>query len=76
MADLKQQLAPGWTPVNIGIGVVLFMVSWPLAVIMIAYIVWGEKAGLDLGRPATFGVFGKRLAAAWKAAMASFSNRN
>jgi len=75
MHDIKQQLAPGWSAVNIGLIVILYMVAWPLAVLMIAYIVWGDKLGLDLGRPETLSVFWKRLNVAFKAGMDSFSRR-
>ncbi len=75
MNDIKQQLAPGWSIVNIVICVVLFMIAWPLALIMVAYIVWGNKVGLDLGQPKTLGVFAKRVGTAWKAALDSFSGK-
>ena len=73
MNDIKQQLAPGWSTVNIVLVVVLFLIGWPLAVLMVAYIIWGNKVGLNLGNPDTFAVFGKRLANAWRAAVDSFS---
>ena len=73
--DLKQQLAPGWSAVNIAIVVVLFIIDlWPFALLMLAYIIWGHKAGLDLSRPATFGTFAKRLGIAWRAAIQTFKN--
>lgn len=73
MNDIKQQLAPGWSTVNIVISVVLFLIAWPLALLMLAYILWGQKVGLDLGRPDTLVVFAKRLGTAWRAALDSFS---
>lgn len=73
MNDLKQQLAPGWSTVNLVVAVVLFLIAWPLGLLMIAYIIWGSKLGLDLSNPQTFAVFGKRLATAWRAAVDSFS---
>ena len=73
MNDIKQQLAPGWSTVNIVLVIVLFLIAWPLGLLMIAYIIWGEKIGLDLGNPETLSVFGKRLATAWRAAVDSFS---
>jgi len=72
MNDLKQQLAPGWSTVNIAITVVLFLVSWPLAVIFVAYVLWGQKVGLDLSRPETLVTFWHRIATAFKAGIDSF----
>ena len=76
MNDFVQQLAPSWSPVNIGITVLLFLLYWPFALIMLAYIVWGGKFGLDLRRPETFSIFAKRLGTAWKAAVNSFNSKN
>ncbi len=73
MHDIKQQLAPSWSAVNIGLIIILFLIGWPLGLLMVAYVVWGGKLGLNLGRPETFSVFGRRLAAAFKAGMDSFS---
>lgn len=73
MNDIKQQLAPGWSTVNIVLVVILFLIGWPLGLLMIAYIIWGHKVGLDLSKPDTLAVFGKRLANAWRAAVDSFS---
>lgn len=72
MTDLKTQLAPGWSPVNIGIIVVLALTIWPLALAMVAYVVWGARVGLDLSQPRTIGTFARRLGTAWKAAVHSF----
>ncbi|MFK7997642.1 MAG: DUF2852 domain-containing protein [Granulosicoccus sp.] len=74
MEDFKKQLAPGWSSVNIGITVVLFLIAWPFALAMIAYIVWGNKLGLDLSQPATLGIFAQRIAGAWRAAVKAFKN--
>ena len=74
MQDLKQQLAPSWSPVNIGVTVVLFLMgAWPLGLLMIAYIVWGTRLGLDLGTPQTLSVFAQRITTAAKVAKDSFS---
>jgi len=70
--DLKQQLAPGWSAVNIGITVILFILSWQLALVMIAYIIWGKNLGLDLSKPATLGTFARRIGVAFKAAINAF----
>lgn len=72
--NIKAQLAPGWSPVNIGIIVILYFAAWPLALLMVAYIIWGHKAGLDLSQPATFGNLASRLGVAWRAALTSFKN--
>ncbi|MBX2880776.1 MAG: hypothetical protein KTR32_12615 [Granulosicoccus sp.] len=75
MNDLKEQLAPGWSMANIVICVVLFFLSPLLALLMVGYIVWGNKLGLDLRQPQTFMVFAKRLTSAGRAAIDSFSNK-
>ena len=36
-------LRPGWTPLTIALMVLGFVVYWPLGLIMIAYIVWGDR---------------------------------
>lgn len=74
MNDFKQQLAPGWSAVNLVITALLFMMGlWPLSLIMIAYIVWGSKVGLDLSRPQTVSAFIRRISVAVKAGLDSFS---
>ena len=75
MNDLKQQLVPGWTAVNIGIIVVLMLFSlWPLSLLMVAYIIFGQKVGLDLSRPETLRTFGRRIGHAWRAAVNAFKS--
>ena len=61
MSDLRSQLAPGWSSVNIGITIVLFLLAWPLAMIMIAYIIWGRQLNLDFSRPETISAFSGRI---------------
>ena len=73
MNDIKQQLAPGWSTVNVVISVLLMIMSWPLALVFVAYVLWGSKIGLDLSRPETIKTFGKRLSNAFRAAVESFS---
>lgn len=68
MNDLRSQLAPGWSGVNIALMVVLFVLAWPLGLLMIGYIVWGRQLGLDFSRPETLSAFGARLSHAWRAA--------
>jgi hypothetical protein len=36
-------LRPAWTPLTIALMVIGFIVAWPLGLLMIAYILWGEK---------------------------------
>ena len=73
MHDLRAQLAPGWTGVNIALMVVLFLISLPLGLLMLAYIIWGRQLGLDLGRPQTLATAGGRLVRAFQAGKASWS---
>lgn len=74
MHDIKQQLAPGWSAVNIGLIVIMYIIGlWPLSLLMVAYVVWGGKLGLNLARPETIAIFGRRVAAAFKAGIDSFS---
>ncbi|MFT6305791.1 MAG: hypothetical protein ACI9JP_001338 [Granulosicoccus sp.] len=71
--DIKQQLAPGWSTVNIIIMVVLFIMSWPVALVFLAYVLWGNKVGLDFSRPETLKVFGRRLSNAFRAGIEAFT---
>ena len=73
MDDLKQQLAPGWSTVNIVILVLLFMFSWVIGLIFLAYVLGGHKVNLDLSRPETITAFGRRVSTAFKAGIDSFS---
>ena len=51
--SIRTQLAPGWTPLNILIMVALFIfVWWPFGLLMLAYILFGTKLGLNLAEPA------------------------
>lgn len=36
-------LRPGWSPLNIAIMVVAFIIFWPLGLAMLAYIIWGDR---------------------------------
>ena len=36
-------LRPAWTPLTIVLMVVGFIVFWPLGLLMLAYILWGER---------------------------------
>lgn len=66
MSDLRSQLAPGWSPVNIGVTIILFLIAWPLALAMIAYIVWGRQMNLDFSRPETISAFSGRIGNAFR----------
>jgi hypothetical protein len=39
----KFYIRPAWTPLNIGLMVLGFIIFWPLGLAMIAWIIWGEK---------------------------------
>ncbi len=67
MNDFKAQLAPGWTGVNVGLLVVLFLLAFPLGLVMLAYIVWGGRLGLNLARPETFAREARRIGRAFGA---------
>lgn len=73
MNNITQQLAPSWSTVNIAITVVLFLMAWPFALIMIAYILWGQKLGLDFSKPGSLAIFGRRVATAFRAGIDSFT---
>ena len=70
---LRTQLAPQWSGVNIAIIVVLYLISLPLALIMIAYVVWGRKLDLNLARPQSFVTAGTRLSKAMSRALSDLS---
>jgi hypothetical protein len=36
-------LRPAWTPLTIVLMVIGFMIFWPLGLIMLGYIIWGER---------------------------------
>ncbi len=36
-------LRPAWTPLTLALMVVGFIVAWPLGLLMIAYILWGDR---------------------------------
>ena len=74
MDDWRSQLSPGWSGVNVALVVVLFLLAWPLGLVMIGYIVWGRRLGLDFGRPETLSAFGARLSHAWRAGSESWGS--
>ncbi len=39
------QIRPAWTPVTIILMVIGFMAFWPLGLLMLAYILWGDRWG-------------------------------
>ncbi len=36
-------LRPAWTPLTVFLMVIGFMVAWPLGLLMLAYILWGDR---------------------------------
>ncbi|MGD9738059.1 MAG: DUF2852 domain-containing protein [Bauldia sp.] len=36
-------LRPGWSPLTIVLMVIGFMIAWPLGLIVLAYILWGDR---------------------------------
>lgn len=72
MNDIKQQLAPSWSAVNIVISVFLVFTAWPVALVFIAYVVWGSKVDLDLARPETLKAFGRRMSNAFSVGIEAF----
>ena len=47
-------IRPSWTPMNIGLMILGFIVFWPLGLAMLAYILWGDRlhAMIDENRTA------------------------
>jgi hypothetical protein len=43
MINPAYALRPAWTPLTIALMVIGFIVAWPLGLLMIAYIIWGDK---------------------------------
>ncbi len=68
MNDFKSQLLPGWSPVNIGLLALLLIFFKLGALLMLGYIMFGARLGLDLTRPETFKALWGRVSDAWKAA--------
>ena len=75
MNDLRQQLAPSWSGVNIALMVLLFVIAWPLGLLMIAYIIWGKQINIDLSQPQTLSVFWSRIRSCWHSAMDTWHDR-
>jgi hypothetical protein len=38
-------IKPGWSPLTIALMVIGFITFWPLGLLVLAYIIWGEKFG-------------------------------
>ena len=68
----RSQFAPGWSGVNIALMVVLFIVAWPLGLLMLGYILAGDSLGLNLGQPQPFIAPVRRVGAAINAGIAEF----
>jgi hypothetical protein len=73
--NIRSQLAPGWSGVNIAIMVVLLIFMFPLGVLMIGYILLGDALGVDLGRPETFATLFRRIGRAFDAGMTEFNGQ-
>ncbi len=74
MSDLRDQLVPGWSPVTIVLVVVGFLIAWPIGVLMLGYIVFGNQLNINLAEPHTLKAFCKRISLAWQAAVASWKS--
>lgn len=74
MTDIRSQLAPGWSGVNIALVVVGFLIGWPLGILMLVYIVFGEQLNINLADPTSLRAFGSRIALAWQAACTSWKS--
>lgn len=72
--ELLTQLSPGWSAVNIALMVVLFMMFWPLGLLMVGYIVWGRSLGLNLRQPETFLRAGSKFLQAFRVGVQSLNN--
>nr|WP_272213350.1 DUF2852 domain-containing protein [Marinicella sp. W31]MDC2879301.1 DUF2852 domain-containing protein [Marinicella sp. W31] len=42
-------LRPAWTPLTIALMVIGFVVFWPLGLVMLAYIIWGDRLNMNKG---------------------------
>lgn len=73
--NIRSQLAPGWSGVNIAIMVVALIFMFPLGILMIGYILLGDSLGVDLGRPETFTRLFQRIGRAFDAGMAEFNGQ-
>lgn len=40
-------LRPAFTPFTIALMVILFIVAWPLGLLMLAYLLWGDRLSFD-----------------------------
>lgn len=50
---ITDYIRPAWTPITITLMILGFIISWPLGLIMLAYILWGDRlasAKTDLGK--------------------------
>lgn len=73
--NIRSQLAPGWSGLNIAIMIVALIFVFPLGVLMIGYILLGDSLGVDLGRPETFTRLFQRIGRAFDAGMAEFNGQ-
>jgi hypothetical protein len=64
----QYQLRPAWTPVNIGLMILFFVVGlWPLGLAAIVYMMYGREMGIDLSN------WGEAKGSARRAASKGFS---
>ena len=40
-------IRPAWTPLTVALTILGFVAWWPLGLAMIAYVIWGDRIGLD-----------------------------
>ena len=45
MTTRSATMRPAWTPLNIALMVLGFIIFWPLGLAMLAYILWGDRLG-------------------------------
>jgi len=74
LVNLRSQLSPGWSPVNIGAVVILTWIFIPFGLAMIAYVLWGDRVGLDFSQPGSIRQFVTRLKNGFRGAVQGFNS--
>ena len=72
--EIRSQLAPKISPVNIGLTLILLYFAWPLGLLMLGYMFKGRAIGLDLRQPATYLPAFTNLIDAGKSAIEKLTN--
>jgi len=75
----QHQLRPAWTPVNIALMVLFFVVGlWPLGLAAIVYMMYGKEMGLDLSNWGNAKSSAKRAAKGftWTSSRTPYSSGN